>query len=389
MRISISVSTLKESLRILSRFTGRYQVQPVLSFAQINANDQGCSLTALNFTNLPIQLALSVVATVDRPGICLVPMNTLLAGCEGFSDQARVTLYDQGESVVMEDEAGFHQSWPTFSTDHFPYLDLDAMEDHSVVQEKSLNSVTGTCSAPAFRQALQAAATSMATLEARTYLKGVLLDAKNQSLRLVGSDGMRLAFQSIPVEMPDWSGILPDNSVHHLLRLIRKPEKTLRYVTGFFNGAPVIVFYAQSWTLISRLYAETYPDYCKVIAQGSDYHQITLQNGMLQSALKTMQNAFPSCRSVHLAVSMNHVQIFVPADYSGNTQVVTLYEQTIPTRYVGPDRSFRLPIHFLMAAFKVLLDDEWQMVFRDQSSWSRHVMLTNAARTSLYMMPVD
>ncbi|MBU2825735.1 DNA polymerase III subunit beta, partial [Acidithiobacillus ferrooxidans] len=94
----------------------------------------------------------------------------------------------------------------------FPYLST-----HSSLCQGNGNAKT-------FREALAVVANTMAQNDARLFLNGVLIEVEGQELRLVATDGHRLAMMTLPfassLESGSYQAILPRKAVLELLRIL-------------------------------------------------------------------------------------------------------------------------------------------------------------------------
>ena len=124
---------------------------------------------------------------------------------------------------------------------------------------------------------------AMAQQDIRYYLNGLLLVAKGSELRMVATDGHRLAFASatLDVEVPKQEVILPRKTVVELQRLLSDAEGAIEM--QFANNQAKFVF--DGMEFVTKLVEGKFPDYNRVIPKNHK-NSITLGRDAL---LKTLQ----------------------------------------------------------------------------------------------------
>ena len=114
-----------------------------------------------------------------------------------------------------------------------------------------------------FRQQLAQVAYAMAQQDIRYYLNGLLLVASGKQLRMVATDGHRLAYcaSELEVELPHTEVILPRKTVLELNRQLADSDDTLEVVLAGNQS----VFRFGAIEFISKLVDGKFPDYERVI----------------------------------------------------------------------------------------------------------------------------
>jgi DNA polymerase-3 subunit beta len=111
---------------------------------------------------------------------------------------------------------------------------------------------------------------AMAQQDIRYYLNGLLLIADKTQVRVVATDGHRLAYAALPVEAASEKTevIIPRKTVIELERLLEDSEDPIR-----IDIAPTQVrFQFGNVELVSKLVEGKFPDYQRVIPQGYKNH---------------------------------------------------------------------------------------------------------------------
>jgi len=139
-----------------------------------------------------------------------------------------------------------------------------------------------TVSQKTFKHQLAQVSYAMAQQDIRYYLNGLLLIIEGNELRMVATDGHRLAYaaSAIESELPRTEAILPRKTVLELSRQLADSDDALEIVLAG-NQA---VFRFGSIELVSKLIDGKFPDYERVIPQGHP-KQLSFDRAVLQSAL--------------------------------------------------------------------------------------------------------
>ncbi len=116
-----------------------------------------------------------------------------------------------------------------------------------------------------FKRQLAQVAYAMAQQDIRYYLNGLLLIAAGNELRMVATDGHRLAFAANPLETeaPRTEVILPRKTVMELARQLADTEDPLEVILA----GNQVVFRFGPIELVSKLIDGKFPDYERVIPQ--------------------------------------------------------------------------------------------------------------------------
>ena len=160
----------------------------------------------------------------------------------------RLTLTCDGITLVMNLIAP-PEDWPHLRVDAYkPIGDIEVSE--AVLHE-----------------ALKLVTPCISTEETRYYLNGIYCCAENGGLRMVTTDGHRLARLDLDVPEPPENVILPRVAVAPLAAMLKAKGNQSAKVSFYgVTGQPMIMSFARGdRTLHTKLIDGTYPDYARVI----------------------------------------------------------------------------------------------------------------------------
>lgn len=119
-----------------------------------------------------------------------------------------------------------------------------------------------------FKQMLSQVQYSMAVQDIRYYLNGLLMQAEGDQLRLVATDGHRLAFasQTIDAQLPKSEVILPRKTVMELYKLLNQPDEDIT-IELLPNQ---VRFRCGQTVVLSKIVDGNFPDFNRVIPLDND-----------------------------------------------------------------------------------------------------------------------
>jgi len=267
-RATISGADLSLALRRALMVTNTRATIPVLTTCRLSASDGTLSIRA---TDLDNHLTLRIPAPApEMPPVLINPrlLARLAKGATGVSiaaDGGAVTI-SADDLTARLSEVIPPEDFPAFA---FP-MDGDQHTETSVT-ESALNA------------ALAAVAPCISTEETRYYLRnGIYMHRPDgrTDLRMVATDGHRLAVRDTGLDWPHPAMILPRRAIDILRHLTRPGGNEALTITtlGGNSGAPRIRISAVNWTLHSKTIDGTYPDYTRVIpkTEGPPIYSATL-----------------------------------------------------------------------------------------------------------------
>ncbi|HHW77334.1 MAG TPA: DNA polymerase III subunit beta [Xanthomonadaceae bacterium] len=228
----------------------RKQTLPILTNVLLTARERELTLTA---TDLEVELSVRVELPVDTPGEITLPARKLHDILRALPEDATVTLTVEGDKVTVR--CGRSR----FTLVTLPASDFPTLEDLPFTGDIHLPQGT-------LRSLIERTHFAMAQQDVRYYLNGLLLEVGPGVLRVVATDGHRLAFQELRTEVDvaeTRQVIVPRKGVLELLRLLADSEAEA--VLGL--GANHIRLTMGDIRFTSKLIDGKFPDYQRVIPQ--------------------------------------------------------------------------------------------------------------------------
>lgn len=255
MQFNINRDQLLNAIQLVIGVVERKQTLAVLGNFLINIENNTLSITG---SDSEVQIQVSAECeTVEKEGETTVPARKLFDIARSLPENCimKLTMND-GQMIIKADQSKFVLS--TLPARDFPSIEI--IEAQSVAQvvvgQQQLKSLINKTS---FAMAIQ---------DVRYYLNGTLFELNNNELRLVTTDGHRLAMAAYQLAQPSShsiQNILPRKATLELEKLL---EENGENITIIFTDN-VFSIKTNTYNFISKLIDGKFPDYNKVIPEAS------------------------------------------------------------------------------------------------------------------------
>ena len=250
MKLSTSSKDLLAQLQVVSRVASTRSAVQALGGVQIAADDA----VELRATDIEVALRVPLTATIDRPGVVVLPAR-LLVDVVRQLPAGDVTLEHRPSEQDVEVVAGparFHIR--TLRAEDFPPL-----------PERGGDQIV-TMPAAAFTETIARVARSASRDETRPILTGILVSAGGQELRMVATDSYRLSVKETRLEdalAESFEANVPARALEELGRLVRDDVEEIRIGVR----ANQVVFELDGPALSSRLIDGQFPNYRQLLPE--------------------------------------------------------------------------------------------------------------------------
>ena len=260
MKVTMSRDQLLKPLQQVSGVVEKRQTLQVLSNVMLVVEQDALAMTG---TDLEVELvARGELEGVSQSGKVTVPCRKLLDICRALPASASVELSLDGQRMLLKSG----KSRFTLST--LPASDFPNLED-TLAGSYSLTLTQG-----ALKTLIDKTAFAMAQQDVRYYLNGMLFEVTSDRLRVVATDGHRLALCDAPVQAgvsEKRQVIVPRKGVQELSRLLSDGDDEVTLTLGT-NHLRVTV---GNVTFTSKLIDGRFPDYERVLPKNGDRVLVT------------------------------------------------------------------------------------------------------------------
>jgi DNA polymerase-3 subunit beta len=212
----------------------------------------------------------------------------------------------------------------------------------------------------ALRKLLGLVQYAMAQQDIRYYLNGLLMVVEDKGLKLVATDGHRLAFASMALEakLPRQEVIVPRKTVLELSKLLADSDAEVRIEISATQAA----FSFGTVELVSKLVDGKFPDYTRVIPSGHK-NQLKIGREPLRQALsRAAILSNEKFRGVRWVLTDGSLKIV-----SSNTEQEEA-EETLEVGYKGDALDIGFNVNYLLDVLNNVAGSEVECRFGDAAS---------------------
>jgi DNA polymerase-3 subunit beta len=335
-----------EALAAVSGIIERRHTLPILSNVLLDSADEILSFLA---TDIEIQItARTAVPVTGEARAVTVGARKLLDILRALPDGAEVTLQQQDKRLLVK--AG---------RSRFTLQTLPA-EDFPRLAKPTGQAARFSLSQKALRRLLGLVQYAMAQQDIRYYLNGLLTVVEEGQLKLVATDGHRLAFASAKLgdELPRQEVIVPRKTVLELTKLLADVDDEVSIELSATQAA----FKFGTVELVSKLIDGKFPDYTRVIPT---QHKNRLQVGrepLRQALLRAAILSNEKFRGVRWVLADGALRIV-----SSNAEQEEAHEE-LEVKYAGDALDIGFNVNYLLDVLNNVAGAEVECAFGDASS---------------------
>ena len=347
MKFVISREALLKPLNLVAGVVERRQTLAILANVQLVLEGQELSLTG---TDLEVELIGRVTLTTppDSEGEITVPARKLVDICKSLPDGCDIEFaLDENRLVLRSGRSRFTLS--TLPATDFPSVDQgDDAQSFSVKQGD-------------VKRLIEKTSFAMAQQDVRYYLNGMLWEVSNQQLRLVATDGHRLAMCTLATELSvekDCQVIVPRKGVNELARLLMDETQDAEVLIGS-NHIRVVT---QGFTFTSKLIDGKFPDYDRVLPRGSTKEVLGSRDALKQAFARTSILSNEKYRGIRLQLTSGELKI------QANNPEQEEAEEVVAVDYQGSDLEIGFNVSYLVDVLSVIGGDTVKLSLADANS---------------------
>src|SRR3954466_6239815 len=335
-----------DPLSAVSGIIERRHTLPILSNVLIDR-----SADALSFLATDIEIQIQAHSAASLPGeahAVTVGARKLVDILRALPEGAEVTLQQQDKRMLVKSGKS-RFTLQTLPAEDFPRLAKPAGDvARFTLPQKAL------------RRLLGLVQYAMAQQDIRYYLNGLLMVVEEKQLKLVATDGHRLAYASLKLEaeLPRQEVIVPRKTVLELSKLLADTDDEVKVELAATQAA----FSFGTIELVSKLVDGKFPDYTRVIPTT---HKNTLQierEPLRQALLRAAILSNEKFRGVRWVLADGTLKIV-----SSNAEQEEAHEE-IEVKYTGDALDIGFNVNYLLDVLNNVSGSEIECAFGDSSS---------------------
>jgi DNA polymerase-3 subunit beta len=340
MRFTISREKLQEGLSAVAASIPAKTTLPVLANILLETTERGIRLSG---TDLDIAVSTEVVADVETPGAITIPAKKLQEIARELPPSP-VKMSATGEQRVSLECGRSRFKLLGLPKDEFPAFPTVRFDESWRIKSGDLQKL------------IQHTSFAVSTEESRPILNGVLWELRPERMRMVATNGHRLARMELPISSsgaPAGDLIVPPKALEQIRRLFPAEEEL-----EIARGDNHLGFRSPFTAVYTRLIEGPYPNYEQVIPKDNDKHAIA-DKGSLQSALKRM-SVIASDQTHRIRLSFNAGML----KFSVQTPDLGEAADELPIRYEGDPLDIGFNASYLLEILRYMPTEEVRLTFK-------------------------
>ncbi len=339
MKLALTRQNLYQGLTAVSQSVPARTTLPVLSNILFDATDSGLWITA---TDLDVTVRTRVPAEVQEAGTLTVPGKKIQEIVRTLPDQPVLasTLASQMELVCGRSRFKLN-GLPADDFPAAPHLDFDEAWRTSGADLLSL---------------IRHTSFAVSTEESRPILSGVLWELRGSEMRMVATNGHRLARMTVKTESsgpPAANLIVPPAALRLVQRLFAAEDELELARDGNFLG-----FRSGSTEIYTRLIDGTYPNYKQVIPQDNDKTAVVDKSSLLAAVKRMDVVASDQTHRIKLSFSAEGMNLSVSTPDLGEG-----YDE-VELAYEGEDLDIGFNASYLLEVLQHMPTDDVRLAFK-------------------------
>lgn len=345
MELKIQRELLLKPLQQVIGVVERRQTLPILGNVLLKTGDNELSITA---TDLEIEMVSHVALQNSDFGETTLPARKFIDICKALPNDASLSIKLEGDRVILRSgKSRFVLS--TLPASEFPNIDtFEPLVEFDMAQEQ-------------LKRLIDKTHFAMAQQDVRYYLNGLLFEFSENMIRVVATDGHRLALSDVRLETGVselQQVIVPRKAVMELARLLENSDEPVKVQLGSNH----IRLITGELSFITKLIDGRFPDYQRVVPQGGDKIVIADRNLIHQALSRASILSNEKYRSVRFTLSSGSLQVMA------NNPEQEEAEEEIGVDYNGPSLEIGFNASYILDALNVIDDEQVLLELTDQNS---------------------
>jgi DNA polymerase III subunit beta len=339
MKFTITREKLHEALGAVAASVPAKTTLPVLSNILVEASKDGLRLSG---TDLDIAVSTVIPAQVDQEGATTLPARKLVEIVRELPSAA-IRFTGSGEQRVQIECGRSRFKLLGLSRDEFPAFPAVKFDGGWKVGAKDLQKL------------IAHVAFAASTEESRPILNGVLWELRSDRMRMVATNGHRLARMDVPLQGSGGHSdlIVPPKALDQIRRLFG-PDDSIEIARSDNH----LGFRSAGTQIFTRLIEGPYPNYEQVIPREND-KTMTADRAALAAALRRMSIvASDQTHRIRLAFANGGCRFSVTTPDLGEAQ------EEMTVAYDGDPLEIGFNAAYLLEVLKYMPTDEVRMSFK-------------------------
>lgn len=323
----------------------RRQTLPILGNVLFKSSGGDITLTA---TDLEIEMVARVAADSSDEFQTTIPARKLLDICKALPESSQINF------SIDDSRVSLTSARSRFSLASLPARDFPSLEEIEELHSFSVPQNT-------FKELFDKTSFAMAQQDVRYYLNGILMEISSEKVKLVATDGHRLALSETSLDTgiaEEKQIIIPRKAVLELSRLLDSADSPAKCVLSQNH----LRVETDSLVFTTKLIDGKFPDYQRVIpVDGNKTLEVDrelLKNSMSRIAILSNEKY----RGIRLTLTSGNLSI------QANNPDQEEAEEELQVDYEAGDVEIGFNVTYLIDVLTVIDSDKVQLKLKDSNS---------------------
>ncbi len=365
MKITIERDRILKPLGSVSSVVERRQTLPMLGNVYIRYEHSTVTLIG---TDLETEVKTKVNDVEGEFGECTVGARKLHDICRALEENSNIEMQLRDERLMVNSGSS-RFNLQTLPAMEFPRIETEDWDCELEVSQGEL------------KKLIEKTAFSMAQQDVRYYLNGLLMEITGKILRVVATDGHRLAKSEITLDRSAGKttrqAIIPRKAVNELGRYLEASDQLAKLCLSTNHlqvEVGLLVF-------TTKLIDGRFPDYEKVIPKDLAIHLQVHRNEMFDILARASILTNEKFRGIRLGVKSNKLSVMA------NNPEQEEAEDSMSIDYEGDEIEVGFNVNYLMEALRALEGETVDLGVQDPNS-SCTIQQPNDNSTIYLVMPM-
>ena len=346
MNFVIARDALLKPLNIVAGVVERRQTLPILANVLLVLKDGWLSLTG---TDLEVEMVGRVqLPEATEAGEVTAPAQKLVSICQSLPEGCDISF------SLGKEKMNIKSGRSKFNLTTMPAKDFPKIEDSMGTHKLSLPQAK-------LRRLLDRTKFAMAQQDVRYYLNGMLWEVTAKHIRMVATDGHRLAMCTLEdsFEMKETKQvILPRKGVLELHRLLGDEEGAVDLVIGDNN----IRAATPEFSFTSKLVDGKFPEYAKVLPKDATKNVVGDREELRRAFARAAILSNEKYRGVRLHLSQGNLKI------TANNPEQDDAEEALSVDYAGEELDIGFNVGYLLDVLNAVEEEKVRISLTDTNS---------------------
>jgi DNA polymerase-3 subunit beta len=340
MRFTIAREKLQEGLTAVSASIPAKTTLPVLANILVETTERGIRLSG---TDLDIAVSTEIAADVEAQGSVTIPARKLTEIARELPP-APVKIAAVGEQRITLECGRSRFKLLGLPKDEFPTFPTVKFADSWRIRSGDLQKLISHTS---FAVSIE---------ESRPILNGVLWELRPDSMRMVATNGHRLAKMEMPINAtnaPASDLIVPPKALEQVRKLFPAEEEL-----EIARGDNHIGFRSPFTAVFTRLIEGPYPNYDQVIPKDNDRVAVADKNSLMSALRRMSIVASDQTHRIRLSFNAGMLKFSVQTPDLGEAQ------DELPIRFNGDPLDIGFNASYLLEILRYMPTDEVKLTLK-------------------------